>query len=274
MENELNEILEDAMNKKEKTVNEKKSPKDNGDITQNKSDDACPEWLPKKFWSNGEVNTKALAKSYSHLERKMSVNDDGVEDQSVEEKENTDNTTQDNTEQDEVHEHNNAMAEDTQPIDENIQKLINDSDFEKSLKEQGFEKEQMQSIYALAAKHLNPVIEQMQALNTRVMEQELEHHFGSRGNWHTAQENLQSWARANLPDETTLHLSSSVKGIKLMHNMMESSSEKPLKHTGEVGDSLTEDKLRGMMSDPRYWRTKDSAYIKKVQQGFQKLFKE
>ena len=181
------------------------------------------------------------------------------------ENENSDTTTQDN-----AHEHNNAMGENAPPVDENIQNLINNSDFEKSLKEQGFDNDQMQSIHALAGQHLTPLIEHMQALNTRVMEQELEHHFGSRSNWHNAQENLQSWAGANLPDDTTLHLSSSVKGIKLMHKMMESSSEKPLRHTGEVGDTLTEDKLRDMMDDPRYWRTKDSAYIKKVQQGFQK----
>ena len=69
MENELNEILADAMDKKEKTVNEENR-------SQNTSDDVCPEWLPKKFWSNGEVNAKALAKSYSHLERKMSMDDE------------------------------------------------------------------------------------------------------------------------------------------------------------------------------------------------------
>ena len=269
MENELNEILTDAMNKKEKTINEESRSQGNDNTSQNTPDDACPEWLPKKFWSNGEVNAKALAKSYSHLERKMSTNEDGEAEKSTEKNENSDNTAQDN-----ANEQNNSIDENTPLVDENIKNLISNSDFEKSLQEQGFDDNQMQSIYALAGQHLNPIMERMQALNTKVMEQELEHHFGSRGNWHTAQENLQSWAGANLPDDTTLHLSSSVEGIKLMHKMMESSLEKPLRHTGEVGDTLTEDKLRNMMSDPRYWRTKDSAYIKKVQQGFQKLFKE
>lgn len=30
-----------------------------------------PEWLPDKFWKDGEVNAEALAKSYTHLEQKL-----------------------------------------------------------------------------------------------------------------------------------------------------------------------------------------------------------
>ena len=36
--------------------------------------------------------------------------------------------------------------------------------------------------------------------------------------------------------------------------------------------TLTEKDLRQMMQDPKYWRDKDAEYIRKIENGFKKLY--
>ena len=43
------------------------------------------------------------------------------------------------------------------------------------------------------------------------------------------------------------------------------------KEPGFEGE-LSEQSLRKMMEDPRYWRDKDTAYINKITKGFEKLY--
>lgn len=55
--------------------------------------------------------------------------------------------------------------------------------------------------------------------------------------------------------------------------MMQSS--KPLAvHAAEETPSIDENALRSLMRDPKYWREKDPAFIKKVSDGFRQVFSE
>ena len=225
--------------------------------------------MPKKFWKDGEILAQELAKSYQHLEKKMSgktiKNDLNTGGESTEE------FTQKNTMTfDEV-----KMEEILESIEgDEIQAILRDPELVKTLQSKGINNEQMQSIYALAGEHLSPLVNRVQELNQRVMEQELENHFGGAKNWKMVQERISPWAIKNLPTQTVEHLASSVQGVKMLHKMMDSSTEQQLSATGTAGNEIDAEKLRNMMDDPKYWRIKDAEYINRVQQGFKKLYPE
>ncbi len=58
-----------------------------------------------------------------------------------------------------------------------------------------------------------------------------------------------------------------------MYKMM-SSNEPLLSRDTATDGELSEQSLRKMMEDPRYWRDKDKAYINKITKGFEKLYPE
>ena len=37
-------------------------------------------------------------------------------------------------------------------------------------------------------------------------------------------------------------------------------------------ENLSDDMLRNMMRDPKYWRDKDPEYVRKIENGFKKLY--
>ena len=273
MENELNEILANAMEKNTQNNMEASTQKTTDVVEATNNDtlpkEKCPEWLPKKFFKDGKVNAEALAKSYQNLERKMSEKTMNQDNDMVDSVDSPEDTKLDK-EQHLIEDSNDIGL----PLENanDLRTIMRDASIEDALKEQGLDAEQMDAVYELAGEHLSPIIERIKDLNTKVMEQELEHHFGGSKNWQIAQKNMADWAQANLPTETVEHLASNVDGVKILHKMMLANSEESLLPTGVTSDTLTEGKLRDMMDDPRYWRTKDPSYIKKVQDGFQKLF--
>lgn len=64
-------------------------------------------------------------------------------------------------------------------------------------------------------------------------------------------------------------------GIQAL-NALISSAGNNMAAVGELGKSsdMTEDELKEMMKDPRYWRDHDASFVKKVTEGFQKLYPE
>ena len=57
-----------------------------------------------------------------------------------------------------------------------------------------------------------------------------------------------------------------------LHRMMAGGDEPGLVRGGDSGDAVSEEQLRRMMSDPRYWRDHDPALTRKVRQGFERLY--
>ena len=39
-----------------------------------------------------------------------------------------------------------------------------------------------------------------------------------------------------------------------------------------VNENLTDNDLRNMMRDPKYWRDQDPEYVRKIENGFKKLY--
>ena len=68
-------------------------------------------------------------------------------------------------------------------------------------------------------------------------------------------------------------LGSTAEGVIALYKMMSSNEPILSKDNGYEGE-LSEQTLRKMMEDPRYWRDKDSAYINKITRGFEKLYPE
>ena len=56
--------------------------------------------------------------------------------------------------------------------------------------------------------------------------------------------------------------------------MMESLKENPVSGTGQPVAVLTDDKLKEMMQDPRYYspNQRDPAFVKMVDEGFKKMY--
>lgn len=70
------------------------------------------------------------------------------------------------------------------------------------------------------------------------------------------------------------NLSGSYDGVMALHRLMQ--SEEP---TLSVEDTVPleaggETELKSMMRDPRYWKQKDPAFVKKVTEGFKSVYGE
>lgn len=63
----------------------------------------------------------------------------------------------------------------------------------------------------------------------------------------------------------------SAEGVMMMETIMEMTKETGFSNDGTPPAGVTEADLQEMMRDPRYWQG-DAAYVKKVQEGFAKLY--
>lgn len=74
-----------------------------------------------------------------------------------------------------------------------------------------------------------------------------------------------------LPFEAFDALCATPQGIQSIWKMMQ--SIEPNVSTGSLADkNLSDDDLRTMMRDPKYWRDRDPEYVRKIESGFRKLY--
>ena len=57
-----------------------------------------------------------------------------------------------------------------------------------------------------------------------------------------------------------------------LYKMMKGDEPQGLNSKGQTTEDGTENELRTMMRDPKYWRDRDPAFIQKVTDGFQKIY--
>lgn len=85
---------------------------------------------------------------------------------------------------------------------------------------------------------------------------------------------VHNWLDKSLEAEELSSLApmlTSATTIQALEKLMKGTST--LQFDGEdPSPALTLDELRSMQNDPRYWQQKDPAFIKKVEQGYQRLF--
>lgn len=206
-----------------------------------------PEGVPEKFWDpeNKTLRADALIKSYRELERKLG-------------------------------EHN-PQGPPPPPKDYSIEVrneiLSVDAGVNARLNEAGFTNEQAQLVYDLAAEKLAPLVSEVASVFEAERQVErLVEHFGDQKHWREVSKQLGKWGRASLPAEVFDALSTTFEGIVAMHRMMKNSEPNLVCAGGTSEQVATEDALKRMMRDPRYWRDSDPDFVNQVRDGFRRLY--
>ncbi len=153
--------------------------------------------------------------------------------------------------------------------------LTSDAEVNRRLHEAGFTPRQAQLVYDLAHERVVPMLDQMcEEFSARQSLDRLKDYFGGDSRWGETARQVSAWGKANLPPEVYAALSTSPEGIIAMQKMM-ASGEPAMGRTRGGGDEpLSEEGLKKMMADPRYWKKRDPAWIAKVQDGFTRLYGE
>jgi hypothetical protein len=214
--------------------------------------------IPEKFLNDqGELNTSALLKSYCELEKKMSnmvsvPNEDS--DESVKQK------------------FNHAIGVPDNIEDYPTNSLFDDESVRTKFHEIGLTAKQVEKLYDIAEEFLQPTLKSLfQLQNQTNAINELKNFFGSTEKMNDALREINAFGERFLPADAFDELCSTPQGIQGIYKMMQSMEPDVLtdKNTTE---NITDDMLRNMMRDPRYWRDQDPEYVRKIENGFKKLY--
>ena len=80
-----------------------------------------------------------------------------------------------------------------------------------------------------------------------------------------------SFGERFLPRDAYDALCATPRGIQSIYRMMQS-MEPDVPTDKNKSETLTDSDLRRMMRDPKYWRDNDTEYIRKIENGFKKLY--
>ncbi|MBR5904106.1 MAG: hypothetical protein IKZ49_01065 [Alphaproteobacteria bacterium] len=214
--------------------------------------------IPEKFLDeNGELNTSALIKSYCELEKKMGNMI------SVPNEDSDDNVKQ---------KFNHAIGVPDNADDYPKNNLLDDESVRKKFHEIGLTSKQVEEIYNIAQEFLQPTLKnlfQLQNQNNAI--NELKNFFGSTEKMNDALKEINAFGERFLPSDAFDELCSTPQGIQGVYKMMQSMEPEILTRES-VSENLTDDDLRNMMKDPKYWRDKDPEYVRKIENGFKKLY--
>ncbi|HYF09589.1 MAG TPA: hypothetical protein VD970_18370 [Acetobacteraceae bacterium] len=223
---------------------------------------ARPEGVPDKFWDAeaGALRVEALLKSYLELERRMSQRFAPPTEDAPEE---------------ERTRFRRALGVPETPEDYAIEErhalCCADPAINARLHAAGFTPAQAQLVYDLAAERLLPLIgEVAQELEAERDLDRLRAHFGGEERFRRIAAQLSAWGEANLPKGVFEALASSHEGVIALARMA-MKTEPALAREAEAPAPADEAALRAMMRDPRYWRTREPEFVKRVTEGFCRL---
>ena len=149
-----------------------------------------------------------------------------------------------------------------------------DPEVNRRLHEAGFTCRQAQLVYDLAAERLLPLIaEAATEFEAGKQREKLHAEFGGEERFRRLAPQIAAWGRANLPDAVFAALSSTAEGVAAMHRMM-AGNEPPLSRDAAADAAPDEAELRRMMRDPRYWRSREPDFVKRVTENFRRLVGE
>lgn len=221
-----------------------------------------PADVPEKFWDaeRGELRVEALLKSYRELERRMSQRAAPPTDASDEEERRRWREMM-----------NIPEGPDGYSIEPKHELCGPDSEINARLHEAGFSCEQVQLVYDLASERLLPLIaEAAQQFEADRQAEKLRAHFGGEERFRRIAAQLKSWGSANLPPGVLEALSTTEEGVLALERMMRG-NEPRLERESAAPEMLDEGELRRLMRDPRYWRSREPEFVKRVTEGFRKL---
>jgi hypothetical protein len=134
-----------------------------------------------------------------------------------------------------------------------------------------FTQAQAQLVYDLAAERLLPLIaEAAAAYEADRQREKLVAHFGGEDRFRQVAAQLSAWGRANLPAEVYQALSATYEGVLALEQMM-LRPEPALGREAAAAAPTSEAELRAMMRDPRYWQSREPAFVQRVTEGFRRL---
>lgn len=217
------------------------------------------EKIPNKFQNkDGTLNQDALIKSYYELEKKIgsmiSVPNE-ASDESVREK------------------FNRAIGVPENASEYPTNELFDDESLRNKFYDMGLTKTQVEQIYSVAQDYLTPVLSELfNAKNESQEFAELQKFFGSEEKMHDALRQINVFGEKFLPHDAFETLCATAQGIQSVYKMMQS-MEPTIQTEKNISENLSDDDLRRMMNDPKYWRDNDKEYVRKIENGFKKLYK-
>lgn len=226
---------------------------------------ARPAEVPQKFWDEaaGQLRVDALLKSYIELERRMAQRVAPPADDATDEDRARWRALLGIPETPDAYELTPPHA-----------MITPDPDVNRRLHEAGFTPRQAQLVYDLAAERLLPLIAEAAAdFEAGKQLERLRAHFGGEERFRRVAGQLSAWGRANLPEEVFTALSATAEGVIALSRMMEA-KEPPMARDAEMERGADEGELRKLMRDPRYWRSREPDFVKRVTDGFRKLVGE
>lgn len=150
--------------------------------------------------------------------------------------------------------------------------LASDPEVNKRLRNLGFTPKQVQAVYDLAAEKVIPL------LKTMACEYEGEHqlyrllnHFGGEERWSQVSRQIAAWGQRNVPKDIYEILASTYDGVITLYNMM-NSGEPVIGASKGAAISDSEEELKHLMKSEKYWREKDPATLRRVTEGFKRLY--
>lgn len=227
------------------------------------SSPARPEDVPEKFWDaeTQSLRVEALLKSYRELEKRLSQRAMPPAEDAPEE---------------ERARFLRALGVPETPEDYTIEPRHEmcgpDPAVNARLHAAGFTCQQVQLVYDLAAERLLPLIAEAAAdYEAQKQRAKLAQEFGGEEAFQRLAPQIAAWGRANLAPPVFEALSTTAEGVLALHRMM-AKGEPSLVRDAEPAEQLDEQALRRMMRDPRYWRSREPEYVKRVTDGFRRLF--
>ncbi|KAA5605521.1 hypothetical protein F1188_11225 [Roseospira marina] len=144
------------------------------------------------------------------------------------------------------------------------------------LHDAAFTPAQAQLVYDLAVERVMPVIEAMgQDQRAETDLATLVEHFGGEDRWAEISRQLSAWGKAHLPRDVYMALASTREGVLALSRMMAEGEPGlvPSAGAGGAGGGGTDETdLKALMRDPRYWKHRDPTVVRRVAEGFRRLY--
>lgn len=214
--------------------------------------------IPEKFLNqDGTLNSESLIKSYTELEKKIGT---------------MISVPNENSDEEAKRKFNRAISVPESASEYPKNELYDDENLREQFLQIGLTKTQVEKIYNIANEYLSPIISELFSVQDEsVAINELKNFFGGVDKMNDALRAINTFGERFLPRDAFDALCATPQGIQSVYKMMQS-MEPDVKTDKNETQNLTDSDLRRMMRDPKYWRDNDVEYIRKIENGFKKLY--
>ncbi len=218
------------------------------------------EKIPEKFLNkDGTLNADALIKSYSELEKKIGAMVTVPSDDSDDETRTR---------------FRRAIGVPSSADEYPTNELFDNDTVRQKFLEIGLTSPQVEKIYQIASEFLSPIVGEIFSVqNESNAISELRNFFGGDEKMRDALNAIDAFGTRFLPADAFDAMCSTPQGIQGIYKMMQS-MEPDVKTDKNATEILSDNDLRRMMRDPKYWRDSDPEYVRKIENGFKKLYSE